>query len=25
MRRQPGDLLNVAGNYQGEREIIAWD
>jgi hypothetical protein len=25
MRRQSGDLLNVAGNYQGEREIIAWD
>jgi Family of unknown function (DUF6101) len=23
VRRQPGDLLNTAGNYQGEREIIA--
>jgi hypothetical protein len=25
VRRQPGDLLNVAGNYQGEHEIIARD
>jgi uncharacterized protein DUF6101 len=25
VRRQPGDLLNAAGNFQGEREIIARD
>jgi hypothetical protein len=25
VRRQSGDLLNVAGNYHGEREIIARD
>ena len=25
VRRRPGDLLNAAGNYQGEREIIARD
>jgi hypothetical protein len=25
VRRQPGDLLHPAGNYQGEREIIARD
>jgi hypothetical protein len=25
VRRQPGDLLNAAGIYQGEREIIARD
>jgi hypothetical protein len=25
VRRRPGDLLNAAGNYQGEREIIAPD
>jgi hypothetical protein len=25
VRRWPGDLLNAAGNFQGEREIIARD
>jgi hypothetical protein len=25
VRRRPGDLLNLAGNFQGEREIIARD
>jgi hypothetical protein len=25
VRRRLGDLLNPAGHYRGEREIIAWD